>query len=43
MRFIVYGAGGIGSTIGAHLFRQGYEVVLVGNAAHVDAISARIV
>ena len=41
MRFIVYGAGGIGSSIGGHLFRKGYEVVLVGNAAHVEAINVR--
>jgi 2-dehydropantoate 2-reductase len=41
MRFIVYGAGGIGSGIGGHLFRKGYEVALVGNALHVDAINAR--
>jgi 2-dehydropantoate 2-reductase len=38
MRFIVYGAGGIGSGMGGHLFRRGHEVVLVGNAAHVEAI-----
>lgn len=38
MRFIIYGAGGIGCTIGGHLFRQGYDVVLVGNAAHMAAI-----
>src|SRR5437870_8433290 len=40
MRFIVYGAGGIGSVVGGHLFRQGYQVVLVGNPQHVDAIRA---
>jgi 2-dehydropantoate 2-reductase len=41
MRFIVYGAGAIGSVIGGHLFRQGYQVVLVGNAQHIDAINER--
>jgi len=41
MRYIIYGAGGIGCVIGGHLFRQGEEVVLVGNVAHMDAISAR--
>lgn len=41
MRFIVYGAGGVGSVIGGHLHRQGYDVVLVGNAQHVDAVNAR--
>ncbi|HIH88177.1 TPA: ketopantoate reductase family protein [Candidatus Bathyarchaeota archaeon] len=38
MRFIVYGAGGIGSIIGGHLFRIGGEVVLVGSERHVDAV-----
>ena len=38
MRFIVYGAGGIGSIIGGHLFRTGKDVVLVGNGQHVDKI-----
>ncbi|TMC55356.1 MAG: ketopantoate reductase family protein, partial [Chloroflexi bacterium] len=41
MRYIIYGAGGIGSVLGGHLFRTGCEVVLVGNAAHVEAINAR--
>lgn len=41
MRFIIYGAGGIGCVIGGHLFRQGCDVVLVGNAQHVEAINAR--
>lgn len=38
MRFIVYGAGAIGSTIGGHLFRTGHNVVLVGNPRHIDRI-----
>jgi len=38
MRFIVYGAGGIGSIIGGHLFRTGKDVVLVGNRRHVEKI-----
>ncbi len=41
MRFIVYGAGAIGGTIGGHLFRTGHEVVLVGNGRHVDQINAK--
>ena len=40
MRFIIYGAGGIGCVIGGHLFRQGYDVVLVGNPQHMEAINA---
>jgi 2-dehydropantoate 2-reductase len=38
MRFIIYGAGGVGCIIGACLFVHGHETVLVGNAAHVDRI-----
>jgi 2-dehydropantoate 2-reductase len=39
MRFIVYGAGAVGSTIGGHLFKTGHcNVVLVGNPEHVDRI-----
>lgn len=40
MRYIIYGAGGIGSVIGGHLFRHGADVVMVGNAQHVEAINA---
>ncbi len=39
MRFIIYGAGGIGCVIGGHLFRQDSDVVLVGNAQHIEAIN----
>ncbi|UCH01952.1 MAG: NAD(P)-binding domain-containing protein, partial [Candidatus Bathyarchaeota archaeon] len=39
MRFIVYGAGAIGGTIGGHLFRAGYNVVLVANPKHVAKIN----
>ncbi len=38
MRFIVYGAGAIGSTIGGHLFRIGHNVALVANPQHVNKI-----
>ena len=38
MRFIVYGAGAIGCTIGGHLFRTGHDVVLVATPKHVDKI-----
>ena len=40
MRFIVYGAGAIGSIIGGHLHRTGHDVVLVANQRHVDEINA---
>ncbi len=38
MRFVVYGAGAIGGTIGARLFQHGYEVVLIARGAHLEAI-----
>ena len=34
MRFIIYGAGGIGGTIGARLFQQGNDVVLIARGEH---------
>lgn len=38
MRFVVYGAGAIGSGIGGHLFRTGQAAMLVGRAGHVEQI-----
>ncbi len=38
MRFIIYGAGGVGGTIGARLFDAGHDVVLIARGAHLDAI-----
>jgi 2-dehydropantoate 2-reductase len=40
MRFIIYGAGGIGSGIGGHLWRTGHEAVLIGRSGHVGRIQA---
>jgi 2-dehydropantoate 2-reductase len=37
-RYVVYGAGAIGSGMGGHLYRTGYEVLLVGRPAHVQQI-----
>jgi len=34
VRFIVYGAGGVGGVIGARLHQQGYEVVLIARGEH---------
>jgi 2-dehydropantoate 2-reductase len=39
MRFIIYGAGGIGSIMGGHLARTGHEVILIGRQGHVAAIN----
>jgi 2-dehydropantoate 2-reductase len=40
MRFIVYGAGAIGGTIGARLYQHGHEVVLIARGRHLDALRA---
>ena len=37
-RYIIYGAGGIGGSIGARLFQRGYDVVLIARGAHFQAI-----
>jgi 2-dehydropantoate 2-reductase len=41
MRFIIYGAGGIGGTIGARLFQHGHEVILIARGEHLKAIQER--
>ncbi len=38
MRFIIYGAGGVGGVIGAQLAKSGEEVVLIARGAHLDAL-----
>lgn len=38
MRFVVFGAGAIGSGIGGHLHRTGHDALLVGRPAHVERI-----
>lgn len=39
MRFVIYGAGGIGGTIGARLFQTGHDVHLLARGAHFEAIA----
>ena len=39
MRYVIYGAGGIGSIMGGNLARAGQEVVLVGRPGHVNAVN----
>jgi len=39
MRFIIYGAGAIGSLMGAYLARSGFESILVGRDKHVNRIN----
>ncbi len=38
MRYVVYGAGAIGGSIGARLFESGADVVLVCRGAHLEVI-----
>lgn len=38
MRFIIHGAGAVGSLIGGRLARTGKEVVLIGREPHIEAI-----
>lgn len=40
-RFVIFGAGAIGSVIGAHLFEHGHEVVLIARGATFGALSER--
>ncbi|MEP6870452.1 MAG: 2-dehydropantoate 2-reductase N-terminal domain-containing protein [Anaerolineaceae bacterium] len=40
MRFVIYGAGGAGGTIGGQLHRSGHNVVLIARGAHLGAIRA---
>jgi 2-dehydropantoate 2-reductase len=38
MRYVIYGAGGVGGVIAARLLQQGHEVVLIARGAHLDAL-----
>ena len=40
MRYIIYGAGAIGGTIGAGLFEAGRDVVLIARGDHGRAIKS---
>ena len=40
MRYIIYGAGAIGGTIGARLFMDGQEVVLIARGDHLARLQA---
>jgi len=41
MRFIIYGAGGIGCVTGGHLARTGHEVILIGRPGNVNTINEK--
>jgi 2-dehydropantoate 2-reductase len=38
VRYVIYGAGAIGGSIGARLFQTGYDVTLICRGAHLDAV-----
>jgi 2-dehydropantoate 2-reductase len=38
VRYIIYGAGAVGGTIGGRLFQHDHEVVLIGRGAHYQAL-----
>ncbi len=41
MRYVIYGAGAIGGSLGAKLFAAGRDVVLICRGAHLDAVRDR--
>jgi 2-dehydropantoate 2-reductase len=41
MRFVIYGAGAIGGTIGGRLFEAGHDVTLIARGAHAEALRTR--
>jgi 2-dehydropantoate 2-reductase len=41
VRFVVFGAGAIGSVLGARLHQAGHEVVLIARGRHLDALRDR--
>jgi 2-dehydropantoate 2-reductase len=40
MRFVVYGAGGVGGVVGARLAQRGYDVALIARGKHQEALQA---
>jgi 2-dehydropantoate 2-reductase len=41
MRFVIYGAGAIGGTIGGRLFEAGHDVTLIARGAHAQVLQTR--
>jgi 2-dehydropantoate 2-reductase len=41
VRFVVYGAGAIGSVVGARLHQAAHEVILIARGRHLDALRER--
>jgi 2-dehydropantoate 2-reductase len=40
MRYIIYGAGAVGGSIGARLFESGYDVVLIARGPHLEMMQS---
>lgn len=38
MRIVIFGAGAVGSTVGAHLSKAGTDVLLIGDPPHIERI-----
>ena len=38
MRYVIYGAGAVGGSIGARLFEAGREAILIARGPHLEAI-----
>jgi 2-dehydropantoate 2-reductase len=38
MRYVVFGAGGVGGVVGGRLFEHGHDVVLIARGPHADAM-----
>lgn len=38
MRFVIYGAGGVGGVVGGRLAQHGHDVVLIARGAHLEAL-----
>jgi 2-dehydropantoate 2-reductase len=41
MRYVVFGAGGVGGAIGGRLFEHGHDVVLIARGPHLEALRDR--
>jgi 2-dehydropantoate 2-reductase len=41
VRYVIYGAGGVGCVIGARLHQHGHDVVLIARGEHLDALQKR--
>jgi 2-dehydropantoate 2-reductase len=41
VRFVIFGAGGVGGTIGGQLHRSGHDVLLIARGEHLAAIQSR--